>query len=147
MTRKLLLLAALAGAAACIADLEPEVGPPIAGQCKNEDSNEEIDVSFKNDVLPLLQMRCGCHDPKGMGSGYAIELTGYSVGSRGDLMKGGSKTGDKSVVPGDACSSILVQKCSEAVPFGSRMPLYGPYFSMTDMALLRDWIVEGAHDN
>jgi hypothetical protein len=137
MTRKLLLMAALAGAAACIADLEPEVGPPIAGQCKNEDSNEEIDVSFKNDVLPLLQMRCGCHDPKGMGSGYAIELTGYSVGSRGD----------KSVVPGDACSSILVQKCSEAVPFGSRMPLYGPYFSMTDMSLLRDWIVEGAHDN
>lgn len=146
MMRKLLLLAAL-GVAACVADLEPEVGPLVAGQCKNEDSDPEIDVSFKNDVLPLLQMRCGCHDPKGMGSGYAIELTGYSVGSRADLLKGGSKTGDKSVVPGDACSSILVQKCSEAAPFGSRMPLYGPYFSKAEMNLLRDWIVEGANAN
>jgi hypothetical protein len=146
MIRKLLLLAAL-GAAACIADLEPEVGPLVAGQCKNEDSNPEIDVSFKDEVLPLLQMRCGCHDPKGTGSGYAIELTGYSVGGRADLLRGGSKTGDKSVVPGDACSSLLVQKCAESFPFGSRMPLYGPYLSKTEMSLMRDWIVEGAHAN
>lgn len=146
MTRKLLLLLAVAFGG-CLTDLEPEVGPLIAGQCKNEDSNEEVDVSFSNDVLPLLQMRCGCHDPKGMGSGYAIELTGFSVGSRDDLIQGGSKSGDKSVVPGDACASILVQKCAESFPFGSRMPLYGPYLSKTDMSLLRDWIVEGAHDN
>jgi hypothetical protein len=146
MTRRLLLVLALGGAA-CIADLEPEVGPLVAGQCKNEDSNEEIDVSFKDDVLPLLQMRCSCHDPAGMGSGYAIELTGYSVGGRGDLLKGGSKTGDKSVIPGDACGSHLVQKCSESFPYGSRMPLYGPYLSKVEMNLLRDWIVEGAHDN
>jgi hypothetical protein len=146
MTRKLLVLLAL-GTAACLADLEPEVGPAIAGQCKNEDSNAEIDVSFKDEVLPLLQMRCSCHDPKGMGSGYAIELTGYSVGSRRDLLKGGAKSGDKSVIPGDACNSQLVQKCGESTPYGSRMPLYGPYFSKEDMAILRDWIVEGANEN
>jgi hypothetical protein len=146
MMRKLLFLFALGGAA-CIADFEPEVGALVAGQCKNEDSNDEIDVSFKNDVLPVLQMRCNCHDPKGMGSGYAIELTGFSVGSRADVIKGGGKTGDKNVVPGDACASVLVQKCSESFPFGSRMPLYGPYLSKTEMNLLRDWIVEGADDN
>ena len=145
MSRKPFLLVAFF-VAACLSEIEPEVGALTAGQCKNEDSNVEIDVSFKDEVLPLLQMRCSCHDPKGMSSGYAIELTGYSVGGRADLLKGGAKTGDKSVIPGDACGSQLVQKCSESFPYGSRMPLYGPYFSKTEMALLRDWIVEGAHD-
>jgi hypothetical protein len=145
MIRGLLVVLTLASAA-CLSDIEPEVGPPIAGRCKNEDSNSEIDVSFKEDVLPLMQMRCSCHDPKGMGSGYAIEQTGFSVGGYAEIVRGGTKSA-KSVVPGDACSSVLVQKCSEAPPFGSRMPLYGPYFSSSEMAILHDWIVEGAHDN
>ena len=36
---------------------------------------------------------------------------------------------------------------SSAPPYGARMPISGPYFSSTEMALLRDWILEGAHDN
>ena len=32
--------------------------------------------------------------------------------------------------------------------FGARMPLDGPpYLSLTDLQLISDWIVEGAHDN
>jgi hypothetical protein len=131
--------------AGCLSGLEPEVGPVIAGQCKNDDSDSEVDVSFKDEVLPMLAMRCGCHDPKGSGS--AIDATAFSVGNYREVMRGGSKSADKAVIEGDACNSIIVQKVSEAPPFGARMPVSGPYFSSTETNLLRDWIVEGAHDN
>jgi len=144
MMRRHLVLLCLS-LTACLSELEPEVGPVIAGQCKNEDSDPEQEVSFKDEVLPMLQMRCGCHDPKASGS--AIDSTGFAIGSRRELVRGGNKSADKIVVAGDACSSILVQKCSEAPPFGSRMPIGGPYFTSDDLAVLRDWIIEGAHDN
>jgi hypothetical protein len=138
----ILLSLALCG---CLSDLEPEVGPVIAGQCKNEDSDPEVEVSLKDEVLPMLAMRCGCHDPKGSGS--AIDSTAFSVGNKRELLRGGNKSADKAVIPGDACNSVLVQKLGEAPPFGARMPVSGPYFSSSEMALLRDWIVEGANDN
>lgn len=134
----------LVTAAGCLSALEPDVGPKIAGQCENEDSDTENDVSFTDQVLPMLSQRCGCHDPKGGGS--AIDSTAFSLGTYKDLRKGGSKSGDKIVVDGDACNSILVQKCSEAPPYGTRMPVGGPYLSSSEMAVLRDWIVEGAHE-
>lgn len=129
----------------CMSDLEPDVGPVIAGQCKNEDSDPEADVSFKDEVLPMLQMRCGCHDPKGGGS--AIDTTGFSIGNASEVKRGGSKSGPNAVIAGDACASILVQKVGSAPPYGARMPISGPYFSSSEMAVLRDWILEGAHDN
>lgn len=135
-------LLALAG---CFGDLTPDVGPLTAGQCKNEDSDPELEVSFKDEVLPMLAMSCGCHDPK-MG-GSAIDSTGFSVGNLRDVMKGGTKAGDNNVKAGDPCNSVLVQKCGDAPPFGSRMPVAGPYFSRSELQLLSDWIVEGAHDN
>lgn len=131
--------------AGCLSEIEPDVGPVIAGQCKNEDSDEDVDVSFSDEVLPMLQMGCGCHDPKS--GGFAIDTTGFSIGNRSEVLRGGNKSGDKIVVPGDACASILVQKCSEAPPFGARMPISGPYFTRSEMNLLRDWIIEGAHAN
>ena len=143
MRRHLLLICLSLGA--CLSELEPDVGPVIAGQCKNEDSDVETEVSFTDEVLPMLTMRCGCHDPKGSGS--AIDTTGFSVGSRREILRGGNKSGDKIVIAEDACGSVLVQKCSEAPPFGSRMPVSGPYFNSDEMGLLRDWIIEGAHDN
>ena len=98
----------------CMSDLEPDVGPVIAGQCKNEDSDPEAEVSFKDEVLPMLQMRCGCHDPKGGGS--AIDSTGFSIGNASEVKRGGSKSGPNAVIAGDACASILVQKVGSAPP-------------------------------
>ena len=35
-----------------------------------------------------------------------------------------------------------------APPFGARMPRNGPpYLPASDVALITDWIIEGAHDN
>lgn len=144
MKRRYLLTIAL-GMMGCLSEIEPEVGPLTAGQCKNEDSNPDEDVSFKDEVLPMLAEGCGCHDP--MKGGSAIDTTSFSIGNVREVKRGGSKSGANIVKAGDPCNSVLVQKCSDAPPFGSRMPVSGPYFSSTEMSILRDWIVEGAHDN
>jgi hypothetical protein len=93
----------------------------------------------------MLQMGCGCHDPKKGGS--AIDLVGFSIENYAKIRRGGVNSGDKIVVAGDPCDSILYQKLGEAPPFGVRMPTFGPYLSREDMALLHDWISEGAHDD
>lgn len=144
MKRRYLFAIALT-AAGCMTELEPEVGPLTAGQCKNEDSNSEEDVSFKEEVLPMLAMRCGCHDPKMSGS--AIDTTSFSIGNAREIKRGGVKSGENIIKAGDPCASQLVQKCGDAPPYGSRMPISGPYFTKTELSLISDWIVEGAHDN
>jgi hypothetical protein len=152
--RVLLLLASCAFAvSSCIAEsLEPDVGDVRAGLCKPEDSDPEHDVSFKQEIEPLFerpngQGGCGCHMPTGR-KASGLELTGLRLGSYADLMRGGDKSHDTIVVPGDPCASLVVQKTSNAPPSGSRMPSDGPpYLSPTEHALLSDWIAEGAHDN
>jgi hypothetical protein len=146
MTRLLLLLAtASCGLAACLAPFEPDVGAPIAGLCKNEDKNPDVDVSFSEDILPMLQEGCGCHSPEKGGS--AIDLVGFSVENYAKILRGGVNSGEEIVVAHEPCESILLQKLGEAPPFGSRMPTFGPYFSREERALIHDWIAEGAHDN
>jgi len=137
---------------ACIADLEPEVGELRTGICEPEDSDPEHDVSFMEDLLPLIERPggeggCSCHTPKSARP-IGIELAGLNLGSPEALLRGGKMSGDQIVVPGDPCSSIIVQKVSSAPPFGARMPTSGPpYLSPAERNLLADWIAEGAHDN
>jgi hypothetical protein len=137
----------------CIAQtLEPDVGDVRAGLCKPEDSDPEHDVSFKKDLEPLIerplgQGGCACHMPTGR-KAAGLELTGFRLGTYADLMRGGDKSHDTMVVPGDPCASLVVQKTSNAPPSGSRMPSDGPpYLSPSEHALLSDWIAEGAHDD
>ena len=136
----------------CISELEPDVGALRAGVCKPEDTNPERDVSFKEDIMPMFerprgQPGCGCHlptSPRPIG----IEVSGLDLSSYEAVLQGGNQAGDQNVVPGDPCSSILVQKVSSAPPFGSRMPTSGPpFWSSADRDLLSDWIAEGARDN
>jgi hypothetical protein len=135
---------------ACVADLEPEIGPLRTGICEPEDSDPEHDVSFMNDLLPLIERPgseggCSCHSPKSARP-IGIELTGLNLGSPASLRRGGKMSGDQIVVPGDPCASIIVQKVSSAPPFGARMPTSGPpYLSPAERSLLADWIAEGAH--
>jgi hypothetical protein len=141
---KLRVLLALALAVSgCLAELSPDVGPAIAGQCSNEDTDDSVDVSFQADILPMLNEGCSCHSPKST-SPFAIDSTGFSVGSRATVLRGGQKSGSQIVVAGEPCKSQLYTKCTEAPPYGARMPLYGPYFTQTQMQQLHDWIAEGA---
>jgi hypothetical protein len=142
---QLCALAALS-LAGCLDALAPDVGEPIAGQCQKEDSDPDVDVSFADDIFPMLEQGCGCHTSKSATAG-AIESTGFSVASFATIMRGGQKSGSQIVVAQDPCASQLYQKCSEAPPYGSRMPLYGPYLTPSQLDLLHDWIAEGAREN
>lgn len=131
--------------AACLNAVEPDVGELIAGVCKNEDPHPEREVSFEADIFPILEMGCGCHDPKKGGS--AIDLVGFSVENYGKVMRGGVNSGDQIVVPSMPCESVLLQKLGESPPFGVRMPTFGPYLTRQERALIHEWIAEGADDN
>lgn len=151
--RGALLLCALAALSGCILEsFEPEVGDVRAGLCKPEDSDPDVDVSYAEGIQPLFerplgQAGCGCHMPTGRRAS-GLEATGLRLSSYADLMRGGDKSRDTMVVPGDPCASLIVQKTSNSPPSGSRMPSDGPpYLSPGELQRLRDWIAEGAHEN
>ena len=153
MTRALLVVVALAIAlgVALAGCLEPEVGPLLAGTCKDADSDPAATVSFSTQILPIFARApggCGCHMPNAGGPGIGIQLSGLNLSSLSALRAGGRNSGARIVVPQQPCESILYEKVYEAPPFGSRMPLGGPPFlSDADLDLLHDWISEGAVDN
>jgi hypothetical protein len=145
MMRAVLLVIALAGC------LEPDVGPLLAGTCKNADRDPAATVSFSMQVQPIFARMpggCGCHMPNAAGPGIGIQLSGLNLSSLSALRAGGFNSGSRIVVAMEPCASILYQKVYEAPPFGSRMPLGGPPFLLDpDLELLHDWIAEGAVDN
>jgi hypothetical protein len=147
--------------AACEVAYQPEVGPvrgspvadgapetggddggfPAFGPCS--DSDAETAVSLALDIRPLMYRSpggCGCH--------ASSSTSGFNLGTYDRLRQGGNNSGERIVVPGAPCDSILVQKLGPTPPFGSRMPFNGPpYFSPEELALVEDWIAEGALDN
>ena len=137
---------------ACISEIEPDVGPVRAGICKSEDSNPQHSVSYRNDILPLFERPlgmagCSCHLPSSRRT-VGIDATGLDVSTYTAIMRGGTSSQDTVVIPGDPCMSLVVQKVSNAPPSGNRMPSDGPpYLSPKEIALLSDWIAEGALDN
>ncbi len=140
-------------ASGCVMDgFAPDVGEPLAGTCSVEDSDPQVDVSFALDLRPLMnrprgEAGCSCHTPTN-GTPSGIELGGLDLGSWHALMQGGRQSGSEIIVPGDPCSSILIEKITETPGFGARMPLDGePYLTPAEIQLFRDWIAEGAEDN
>jgi hypothetical protein len=138
-------------AVAACAQLEPDVGPLLAGVCDNADTNPAATVSFSAQIRPILSRPmagCGCHMPTAAGAGPATLITGLDLSSLASLRAGGMTSGIRIVVDMEPCSSVLYQKVDDAPPFGSRMPLGGPPFLSDDeLRLLHDWIAEGANDN
>jgi mono/diheme cytochrome c family protein len=91
--------------------------------------------SFRADVLPLLQEKCGaCHGTLG----------GWDASSYASVLQ----TGDHApvVVPGDPPTSLLAQKLLGTQTVGGPMPPGSP-LSQDDIQLLLDWIAAGALDN
>ena len=74
--------------------------------------------------------------------------SGFMVLTYEAIRSGGQVSGTEIIVAGKPCESLLFLKLGPAPPYGARMPYSGPpYYSADDLALLRDWIAEGAHDN
>lgn len=135
----------------CLGPLEPDVGDLEVAFCANEDSDPDSDVSFLDDIVPLLLRDAGgcqsCHLPASA-TPIGISVGGLDLSSYTTLLAGGVNSADDIVVPGQPCDSVLFQKLSPAPPFASRMPLSGPPFLTTsELQLVNDWIAEGADDN
>lgn len=130
--------------------VDPETGGALADRCTDADSDPDTDVSFENDVRPLLHGEvagapgCACHLPA-RPNPIGFEQTGLDLTNLDSLRAGGVRSQSNIVVAGKPCSSILWQKISAGPPFGSRMPFDGPPFLQAEQRrLIADWIAEGA---
>lgn len=136
------------GLAAC----GPDVGPLVASRCINEDSDPDVDISFRGDLQPIFRgldgpAGCSCHLPN-TPDPIGFDLTGLDLSSYETLRQGGITSGPDIVVPGQPCRSILFLKTGPSPPFGSRMPFDGPpVLDAIRRAKLADWIAEGADND
>lgn len=142
---------ALAALTLVACDLSPEVGPPLVDRCANADTDPSAAVSFSRDIQPLILRPSGgcvpCHDPS-RENNIGVTVGGLALSDYDLLRAGGVRSGAGIVTPGRPCDSVLYQKVSAGPPFGSRMPLNGPPFlPANELALIHDWIAEGAEDN
>lgn len=100
------------------------------------------EVSFSAQVQPILEKHCQeCHLPGG--SGYeasGLELSGY-----GSLMNG-TRFGPI-VEPGDPLSSVLNQLVEGRAHPSITMPHGRNRMPDTEIAVLREWVEQGARDN
>ena len=99
-------------------------------------------VSFSEDVLPLLKFRCSsCHQPGGEG----YEQSGLDLTSYQGVMKG-TKFGPM-IIPGDPEISNLMRLLDWRVSPEIRMPHGKKQLSICDRDTIRTWIFKGAKDN
>ena len=105
-------------------------------------------VSFKNDVVPILQERCiSCHAP---GSPGCI-VSGFSVATYQSLMKG-TKFGPV-VIPGSTLDSNLLRLVkheadpSIAMPRSHTPGMPSEWIKPEQINLIETWINQGAKDN
>lgn len=143
--RWLVVAIALAGCAR----LEPDVGGLQHPPCSDVDTSPDHQVSFSRDVESLIdEYHCRkCHTPDGA-TPIGFLVGGLDLTSYDTLRAGGVHSMAQIIVPGMPCESVLLQKLSPGPPFGSRMPLDGSsYLEDEDLALIANWIAEGARDN
>ena len=99
-------------------------------------------VSFKEDVFPVLELRClECHVPGG--DGY--EKSGLDLRTYESLMKG-TNFGPV-VVPGRAFESNLIAVIDQRTDKELWMPHNRKRMSKCERLLLRFWVNQGAKDN
>ena len=135
MTRRPLLFASVVALAMGTVTTVGIVNAPQA--CAAEEK-----ISFKEDILPLLQWRCSsCHKPGGEGfTKSGLDLTSYA-----GVMKG-TKFGAM-VIPGEPESSNLMLLLDWRASPALRMPHGKKQLSTCDRNNIRNWIRQGAKDN
>ena len=100
-------------------------------------------VSFANKIQPIFNNQCtsSCHGSNG---GLSLDQ-GTSYSHLVNVQAQSSCTSLRRVPPNDAANSVLYRKVSGAA-CGSQMP-QGSSLSASDIALIRDWINQGANNN
>ena len=93
-------------------------------------------VSFSRDIRPILNQNCVvCH-------GGVRQKNGVSFIFREEAL-GVGKSGRRTIVPGKPDESELIARVTSKDP-DARMPYHAPPLSPQQIALLRQWIKEGA---
>lgn len=102
-------------------------------------------VSFSQQVRPIiLTSGCldgGCHGPGSTAGGFSFGSGDYNS------VKGPRGTHGNLVFPQQSDRSNLYLKVTASPPFGSRMPLGGPFLPEGNISLIKDWIDQGAQNN
>lgn len=94
----------------------------------------QADISYSNDVYPILESRCGkCH----MGSFTSENLNMETY----DSLMAGSQNGAV-IVAGNAKESLLARKILKG-----EMPKRGPKLTSAQVQIIIDWINAGAPNN
>ncbi|MCX6122340.1 MAG: hypothetical protein NTX44_12090 [Ignavibacteriales bacterium] len=100
-------------------------------------------VSFSNKIQPIFNSQCsgGCH-----GSNGGLSLAaGTSYSHLVNVQAQSSCTSLKRVLPNEAANSVLYKKVS-GTTCGAQMP-QGSILTAGDIALIQDWINQGATNN
>lgn len=96
----------------------------------------QSNVVFSRDIRPILNQNCvACH-------GGVRQKNGVSFIFREEAL-GTGKSGRRTIVPGNPGASELMARITSTDP-DARMPYHGPQLSPQQIALLRQWIKEGA---
>jgi hypothetical protein len=107
----------------------PRVSPLFTGMSRNK-------VDFSRDIRPILNQNCvHCH-------GGVRQKNGVSFIFREEAL-GVGKSGRRTIVPGKPEASELIARVTSADP-ETRMPYHAPPLPPQQIALLRQWIKEGA---
>jgi mono/diheme cytochrome c family protein len=113
------------------------LAPGAAAQASSEGQ-----VSFKEDVFPILQRRCvECHQPGGAG----YEKSGFDMTSYEGLMKG-TKYGPM-IIPGNVIESNLLAMINRKTSPKLWMPHGKKQLSRCDRQAIRSWVAQGALNN
>ena len=99
-------------------------------------------VSFKEDVFPILQQKCSeCHQPGG--DGY--EKSGLDLTTYEGLMKG-TKYGPM-VIPGNVNESNLLAMIEHRTAPALWMPHGEKKLPLCERRAIRSWVAAGARNN
>lgn len=102
----------------------------------------ERTVSYSAQVQPIIEKRCmECHQPGAAG----YEASGLEMTSHASLMRG---TRYGSIVePGEPMNSVLNQLVEGRAHPSIAMPHGRNRLPDSEIALLREWVAQGARDN
>jgi len=117
----------------------------------NAPSSQTNTVTFSTQIQQqILNPACvACHTDEGRTPSSGLNLkTGVSIANLVNIASVG-KAGAVRVIPGNPSGSYLIQKLEGAPDIvGLRMPRNGPpYLTTEQVALIRQWIQNGAPNN
>ncbi|MHA1529838.1 MAG: c-type cytochrome domain-containing protein [Alphaproteobacteria bacterium] len=99
-------------------------------------------VSFKEEVFPILELRClGCHQPGG--DGY--EKSGLDMRTYEGLMKGTNH--GPMIIPGSIIESNLLAMIDRRTSSELWMPHGRKQLSKCERQAIRFWVAQGARNN